>query len=234
MAEPEGDQGPAPTARRTWSERSAEAGGQHRVRLGVSRRTLGWLLGAVVVGAPLGIVVFWLGASRGLDAWRTSELIAISASVLAFIAAIYALFRAWFLDDGRLLAVLVGVVIGASVGSSFGYRVIPGDTTDGVAVLVTVDGDFESSTGATCRWTDGRVVEVWTRGLVSWSPAPDPRAASLRADLVAATVDVSTAPIGQDPMFIETVAGTVLAAGTRAEGSITFGPALSWRCPASP
>jgi hypothetical protein len=225
-----------PTPRRTWADRQAASRASRRPWR-MARRTV--VVGSLALGPGLllGLGLFYLGSSRGLDAWRLAETLLFFALAIAVAVTLLGLFFAWFTDDGRLLAALVGLVAGASLTTTVSLALIPGTTTDGSATFTSSrEAASAQRTYVTCAWEDGEVVEVRTRGHVGWSEPPVREVAAVRLDLRASTVAIAVAEVGSTPVPRETLQATIRQADpTGRTGSAGFtGWQVTWSCPQNP
>jgi hypothetical protein len=189
----------------------------------------------LILGFLGGLLVFFVGSSRGLDAPGFETILIFAGGLGLIIALVVSLGRAafWSLDS------VVGValfLVGAIGAYGNGLRIVPGNTTDGTLEAV-VQGDLAEKSSpvsgkATCRWTDRTVAAVASRGSFTWTITDQ---ATMSADIPAgtATADV-TSRVDGSAQTLDGAVGGVEAAGARGAATFPGGAIVRWDCPPLP
>ncbi|MBA2569745.1 MAG: hypothetical protein H0V04_01045 [Chloroflexi bacterium] len=113
---------------------------------------------ALVAGVLGGAGAFTIASSRGLDEITLGDAISVGWTLLAGALTLFALARIFMAQDFRVAAILVGPLVGSSVGDIAAFRLLPGDKTDGVMgisfgeLVMDPDDDVRLEALATCNW----------------------------------------------------------------------------------
>jgi hypothetical protein len=198
-----------------------------------------WAAAGALLGGVAGLVLFFVGSSRGLDLPVIQQvLIMVGGIAYLFAATILLLFAIiGRVRMGFMAAVAAAFLfwVGAATAFGDGIFVVPGTTTDGQVVVIGIDtraaGYDRSrvSSLATCHWSERKVIRVTSRGTATWSPT-----AQAVIDLDAAhgtgTAAVEDRADGSSRTVAGTVDGNLGTTGIATFGTIT----ITWTCPAMP
>jgi hypothetical protein len=189
----------------------------------------------LVLGFLGGLVVFFVGSSRGLNAPGFESIVIVLGGLTLVIALVVGLARAAFWSIEGVVAIAL-FFFGAINGYGNGLRIVPGNTTDGT-LLATVPGDLAEKSSpvsgtATCRWTDRSVTVLTSRGSFTWSLTEQ---ATITADIPAgsAMATVTSRVDGSSQTLAGTLGG-LEAAGAQGVATFPAGAIVRWQCPALP
>jgi hypothetical protein len=189
----------------------------------------------LILGFLGGLLVFFIGSSRGLDAPGFETVVIYAGGLGVIIVLVVSLGRAAFWSPDSLLAVAL-FVVGAIGAYSNGLRIVPGNTTDGTLQAV-VPGDLAKepslvSGKAICRWTDRAVGAVASRGSFTWTMTDQ---ATLSADVPAGTATATvTSRLDGGVRTLDGAIGGVEAAGARGAATFPGDAVVRWNCPPLP
>jgi hypothetical protein len=190
----------------------------------------------LVLGFLAGLLVFFVGSSRGLDAPGFQTILVIGAGVGLVVAIVVSFARAAFSSMSAVLGVAL-FIVGAIAAYDNGLRIVPGNTTDGT-LEAAVPGDLADkssspvSGSATCHWTDRNVTAVTSRGSFTWTLSDQ---ATMQVDVAAgkATATVTSRPDG-NVRTLDGGVGSLVAAGARGTATFPGGAIVRWNCPPLP
>jgi hypothetical protein len=174
---------------------------------------LPFLLATSLGGAVLGATAFFVGSSRGLDQLGVAAAISLVGTAALLLMLVIGMGRVFLLQEPRLLLAAGAVLVGSTVGDALAFRLVPGDTTDGTAMMELRDAARgEGATPnvlATCRWDRATetVREVVTRRPFSVADAPFP--ATLELDPGSGTFRLTRYELGTP---VARATGTLLIA----------------------
>jgi hypothetical protein len=187
----------------------------------------------LVLGFLGGLIVFFVGSSRGLNVPGLETVVIVVAGISLLVAVVVAIGRAAFGSAEAVVAVGL-FFFGAIAGYGNGLRIVPGSTTDGTAeVVAPSDLPTHGVSGkVTCRWADGTVAAVASRGALTWSLTEQ---ATLSADVTAGTATASvTSRVDDSVRTLDGSIGGLEAAGARGAAMFPRGAVVRWSCPPLP
>jgi hypothetical protein len=187
----------------------------------------------LVLGFLAGLLVFFVGSSRGLDAPGLESIVIFVGGLSLAIALVVALARAAFWSVASVVAVGL-FFVGAIGGYGNGLRIVPGTTTDGtVEAVVPAELPTHGVSGkVTCRWADRTVAAVASRGSVTWTMTEQ---ATMTADIPAGTATANVmSRVDGSVRTLEGTVGGLEAAGARGAATFPRGAVLRWSCPPLP
>jgi hypothetical protein len=234
VTDPEVDGRAVPPRREIWRDRRKRSWARPRKADVADALRAGGV--GLILGFLGGLLVFFVGSSRGLDAPGFQTILLFVGGVGLVIAIVVSLARAAFSSISAVVAVAL-FVVGAIAAYGNGLRIVPGNTTDGTLEAV-VRGDLADkssssvSGSATCRWTDRTVTTVTSRGSFTWTLSDQ---ATMQVDVAAgtATAIVTSRADGS----VRTVNGglaSVVTAGARGTATFPRGAIVRWNCPPLP